>query len=245
MAGPVVEVQPQFPEGQPCQGVQFYAAAALAEDRAGQIQIAPQDGRIMFLHLFRHSTQDSCTCNIRGPLQVLGARIHQQEAVMDQGDIGFLIGIIMHDGAMAAGRDDRREALVQEAVLLPAQLQQTGRHVQFRDPALFVIHSVQDLVQPVQELCDRHAVPDMGPADVGRLHGILDRLFPDGPVPLTDNADTGRHSRQQGHVAGASVQQQGRVFRQFPQVFVNSEIRTDLHTVLRQLLPDVRRDRFL
>ena len=177
VTGPMIEVQSHLPEGQPCQGIQFYPAAAFVKDRAGQIQIAPQDRCIVFFHLVCHSAQYSRPGNIRGPLQVLTARIHQQKAVMDKGNIGILIGVIMHNGAMAARRDDRREALVQESILLPAQLQQTRCHIQFCDPALFIIPGVLDLIQPVQKLRDRCPVPDMGSADVGRLHGILDCLL--------------------------------------------------------------------
>ena len=60
-----------------------------------------------------------------------------------------------------------------------------------------------------------------------------------------DDTDPRGYSRQQGHITGTSVQQQRGIFRQFPQVFINSKIRTDLHAILRQFLPDVRRDRFL
>ena len=158
-------VHAALPNGHTGQHVQLGAARAFGEHGLCQGDVPLQNQGIIFFLFLRQRAEGNGAGDVRGAVQILGARIEQKEAFGFQRDVCFRRSLIVHDGAVRAIACDGIETLAHVERLFGAEGVQFLVYADFRLPALG-----HGFFQPFQEFGQSHPVALHGASQAGHLH---------------------------------------------------------------------------
>ena len=180
VSGAMVVVVTGLPQGHASQHVELDAGSAAGE--AGLIQ-----GNMTLQHpgkhgpvLVGHLTHLDGAGDVGGAVQVLGAGVHQIDAVLAEGPRGTVgVAVVAHGGVGAECRDGVEARLHIVLLLVAEGFQLVGQGA--------FVHTVElaagdQAIQPGQEAGDGNAVAQVGGTHAGQLHGVLARLGQHGGI---------------------------------------------------------------
>ena len=224
VAGAVVIVEAQLPERHARQDVEVDAGAALLEAGGRHVQMAAQHGGVVALLLFGELADRKGAGDVGAALEIVSAGIDQQEAIESHGDVGLLGGLVVDDGAVLAGGDDRRKALIDEIGALFAVGKELRAHIELGDLAAANGAVLLPLAQPADQPRDSHAVLNVRLALVFHLDGVLGGLGQRARVGLVDELYALGHGADQRDVGLGAAQEQALARGQRPQILIDLQV---------------------
>ncbi len=176
VAGAVAVIDSRLPQMHPRQCVELAAIGAEREARLRQLDMTLEHAGVAIDHLgagFARADPDG-TGDVGGPIEILPARIAQENARGRDRDVRLLVHLVMRQRGMAARGTDGVEAGVLEVGAETAEFAQFGRSAQ-------LVHFAGRGVfgNPAQEAHHRGAVARLGIAMALLFGGGLDRLGQD------------------------------------------------------------------
>ena len=192
MAGTMAVIDARLPQMHSRQHVERAAAGAIGEGREREFDMALQHARVAIHHLggrLARADPDGAG-DVGRPVEILPARIAQEDARRRDRDIAVFIDLVMRQRGMAGGGADRVEAAILQFAGRLAEFAQFGDGGQLVDIALGRFDR-----DPAQESRDRCAVACLGIAMALLFGRRLDRLGQDGRIGIAHDLGTARFER--------------------------------------------------
>ena len=153
MAGAAFVVHSDVPDRLAGTYVQVAARAAVEPPGVGHLQHSRSHHGVMHLDFIGNGPQHNGSGHVRGGPQILAAGVHQEQPLRLQHRRALRGGRVVHHGGVGLVACDGGERQAYAFRNLPAQFLQLVRGRDLRDFRLSDI-----ILQPVDELCQRHAV---------------------------------------------------------------------------------------
>src|SRR5712671_5662946 len=121
VAGAVIVIEPLLPERATGEGVELRAGGAFGEPRRRQRDVALEDAGEAVAHFRARGTDRDRAGNVGRAVEVLRARIEEEEGSRLEPLLALRGRPIMHDRAVRSGTGDRREAQIAEMLAAATQ----------------------------------------------------------------------------------------------------------------------------
>ncbi|MNC01705.1 hypothetical protein D3C75_490600 [compost metagenome] len=176
----MVVVVTGLPQGHAGQHVELDAGGAAGEAGLIQRDMALQHPGEHGLVLVGDFTDLDGTGDVGGAVQILGAGIHQVDAVLTEGARGAVGVTVVAHGGVGAERRYGVKARLDVVILLAAEgFQAIGQGALIH---ILIVTGGDKAIQPGQEAGNGDAVAQMGALHARQLHGVLARLGQHGRI---------------------------------------------------------------